>query len=189
MSYVPRQLPSLLAMARSQSLGKIRAMNVTGALLDSWDRQCLIVNTVAEKIDESNRHLKPSEDGWPLDRQLAHIHKVRHFFLTNISPERGAAIGDSFVEGWETPISDLGHIKSLLKQSGVEVREAVAEALSNGVSKIGWYDNPVLFLQHMVWHEGWHVGLIFLGLRLGGQELPEEWEEASVWGHWRTEEW
>src|SRR5947208_12009706 len=98
-------------------------MDVTEALLDSWDRQCRIVNAVAARIDESNRHAKPSEDGWPLDHQLAHIHNVRHFFLANIAPERAAAIGDSFVDGWETPIDDLTQIKALLKESGVAVRE------------------------------------------------------------------
>ena len=40
-----------------------------------------------------------------------------------------------------------------------------------------------------IWHDGWHVGLIFLGLRLNGQEPPEEWEEPNVWGQWRTEVW
>lgn len=62
------------------------------------------------------------------------------------------------------------------------------DALGKGVTQFGWYDNPVLFIQHMVWHEGWHIGLIFLALRLAGQEIPEEWEETKVWGEWRTEE-
>ncbi|HLO98221.1 MAG TPA: DinB family protein [Fimbriimonas sp.] len=165
-------------------------MDVTEALLDSWDRQCRIVSKVASLVNESNRHLKPCEDGWPLDRQLAHIHSVRHFFLKNIDPDRGNAIESSFTDGWQTPISDLDKIKALLDQSGPAARDAVADALQkNGVQKIGWYDNPVLYLQHMVWHEGWHVGQIFTALRLGGQEVQEEWEEPNVWGEWRTEEW
>ena len=163
-------------------------MDVTEALLDSWDRQCRIVNAVAARIDESNRHLKPSEDGWPLDRQLAHIHNVRHSFLSNVAPTVAESVGKSFVDGWQTPIQDLARIKELLLESGVAVREVVREALQNDVGQIGWYDNPILFLQHMVWHEGWHVGLIFLALRLAGQEPPEEWEETHVWGEWRTEE-
>jgi len=162
-------------------------MDVTEALLDSWDRQCRIVTAVASRIDESNRGLKPSEDGWPLDKQLAHIHLVRRYFLSQLSPERAAALGKTFVDGWETPISDLDAIKANLAESGAAIREAVGESLANGVGPAGWYDNPVLYLQHMVWHEGWHVGLIYLALRLGGQEPAEEWDEANVWGEWRTE--
>lgn len=164
-------------------------MTVTDALLDSWDRQCRIVDAIAGRIDETNRGFKPSEDGMPLDAQLAHIHKVRLYFLENVSPEHAAGIGDSYVDGWTTPIDDLGKIKELLKASGKGVRDAVEHLLNQGVDKAGWYDNPVLYLQHMVWHDGWHVGLIVLGLRLGGQEIPENWEEEKVWGEWRTETW
>lgn len=159
-------------------------MDVIEALLDSWDRQCRIVDAVASRVDESNRHVKPSEDGWSLDYQLAHIHKVRHFFLTNVAPERAAELGGTYTDGWN---GDLEHMRSLLAASGAAVRQAVKDALQGELRPFGWYDNPVLFLQHMVWHEGWHVGLIFLGLRLAGQEPPHEWEEAKVWGEWRTE--
>jgi uncharacterized damage-inducible protein DinB len=156
-------------------------MDVTEALLDSWDRQCRIVSVVAGLIDESNCHLKPSEDGWPLDQHLAHMLGTRRYFLKNVAPERAGEWGGKAV--------GLAQIKAQLAESGVAVREVVTEALKGGVNQAGWYDNPVLFLQHMVWHEGWHVGLIFLALRLGGQEPAEEWEETKVWGEWRTEVW
>lgn len=163
-------------------------MDVTEALLESWDRQCRIVNAIASRIDESNRKVKPSDDGWPLDFHLAHIHLVRRFWLSQVWPERGAALGKSFVVDWVTPIEDLDAIRDHLKASGDAIREAVRELLEKGTGAVGGYDHPVLFLQHMVWHEGWHVGLLFLGLRRAGQEPPEEWEEAHVWGEWRTEE-
>jgi uncharacterized damage-inducible protein DinB len=147
------------------------------------------VAAVASRIDESNRNVKPSEDGWPLFHQLAHIHLVRRYWLSQVAPERAAALGETFVDGWQTPIDDLDAIKSHLNASAVAVREGVRELLAKDSGPIGGYDNPVLFLQHMIWHEGWHVGLIFLGLRLAGQEPPQEWEEAHVWGEWRTEEW
>lgn len=163
-------------------------MDLTDALLDSWDRQCRIVEALASKVDESNRHVKPSEDGWSLDHQLAHIHLVRRFWLSQVDPERGKALPETFVDGWTTPITDLGEIKRALKASDKAIRDAVEELLRKEPAPVGGYDHPVLFLQHMVWHEGWHVGLLFLGLRLAGQEPAEEWEEANVWGEWRTEE-
>jgi len=163
-------------------------MDLTDALLDSWDRQCRIVEAVAGLVNESNRDVKPSEDGWPLYHQLAHIHLVRKYWLSQIAPERGRALGDTFVDGWETPIEDLDAIRSHLKESAAAVREAMNELLRNGTGAIGGYDHPVLFLQHMVWHEGWHVGLLFLALRLAGQEPSDEWSEENVWGEWRTEE-
>lgn len=167
-------------------------MDVTEALLESWDRQCRIVDAVATLIDESNRHVKPSEDGWPLDKQLAHMHNVRKFFLSQVAPECAKGLGAVYSDEEGTPIADLEAIKGFLKASGVAVREAVRAGLANGgpmKSEHVTYDNPVLLMQHMVWHDGWHVGLIFLALRLNGEEPPEEWDEPNVWGQWRTESW
>jgi uncharacterized damage-inducible protein DinB len=161
-------------------------MNVQDALLESWDRQCRIVQAVASRIDESNRHVKPSEDGWPLDLHLAHVHFVRRGWLSQFSPKHGEGLGKAAIDG--KPLDSLDEIRGHLEASGKAVREAVREGLENGVGASGGYDHPVFFLQHMVWHEGWHVGLLFLGLRVAGQEPTDEWEEANVWGEWRVEE-
>ena len=162
-------------------------MTVTEALLDSWDRQNRIVNAVAGLVDEDTRNALPSPDGWPLYHQLAHIHLVRQYWLSQFSPKHAAGLGDAFVDGWTTPIEDLDEIKSHLRASGQAVRDAVSESLAGDAGPSGGYDHPVFFLQHMIWHEGWHVGLIFLGLRLAGKEPPEGWEEPNVWGEWRVE--
>lgn len=162
-------------------------MELTDALLESWSRQTQIVDSVAGRIDETNRHALPSPDGWPLDRHLAHIHEVRYFWLSKVSPEHAATLGESFEEDGETPLPSLDAIREELAKSGRAVGEAFLSLLERGVTSVGGYDHPLLFLQHMVWHEGWHVGLLFLGLRLAGQEPAEEWEEENVWGVWRTE--
>lgn len=164
-------------------------MDVTEALLDSWDRQCRIVDAVMTLIDDSNKHVKPSEDGWSLDKQLAHVHNTRKFFLKNVSPEIAAPLGRSYIDDEGTPVQNLEELKEMVRASGVAVRQATNELIKKGMVTAGFYDNPILFLQHMVWHEGWHVGLIFLALRLNGQEPPEEFEEEKVWGEWRTETW
>ena len=167
-------------------------MDITAALLDSWDRQCRIVASVASLIDEANRKAKSSDDGLSLDAHLGHMHQVRRFFLSQVAPGHAGNLAGVFQEDRETPLDDLNAIKAALEASGAAVRAAVEEALQIGgpmKSENITYDNPVLFLQHMVWHDGWHIGLIFLALRKNGQEPPEEWEEPNVWGLWRTESW
>lgn len=127
-----------------------------------------------------------------LDRQLAHMHGVRRYFLSQVAPAHGASLVSAYADKEGTPLAELDAIKACLKASEKAVREAVKEGLERGGPMAGAnvvYDNAVLFLQHMVWHDGWHVGLIFLALRLNGQEPPEEWEEPNVWGRWRTETW
>lgn len=161
-------------------------MDVTNALLDSWDRQCKILDSVASLVNDSNRKVKPSEDGWPLDFQLAHVHGTRKYWLSQYSPKHAEGLPSTLID-WDTAIEDLDAIKAALKQSSAAIRAAVQEGIANGNGPSGGYDNPVMFLQHMLWHEGWHTGLLFLGLRLAGQEPKEEWEEANVWGLWRVE--
>lgn len=168
-------------------------MDLGEALLESWDRQCRIVEAVASRVTEENRHVKPSEDGWRLDRQLAHMHNTRCFWMEQIAPHQADGLPLFYADDDGVPTSDLPSIQTQLAASGRAVGEAVREALAKGMGPMkgpnATYDNPVLFLQHMVWHDGWHVGLIMLGLRLAGEEPPEEWEEANMWGQWRTEVW
>ena len=163
-------------------------MDVTTALLDSWDRQARIVKALADRIDDSNRHFKPSLDGWTIEYHLAHIHHVRRYWLSELDEPAALALEMALKDGWKELIVDLDAIKGMLDISAAAVRKGVLVALEAGMENVGAYDNPVLYLQHMIWHEGWHVGLIVLALRMGGQEPPEAWDEANVWGQWRTEE-
>lgn len=167
-------------------------MDIASALLDSWDRQCRIVAAVTTLVDDNNRGAKPSEDGWGIDAHLAHMHGTRKYFLSQVAPALVENMPTAYADKEGTPIADLDALKACLEASGSAVREVVAKGLQDGGRVAGGnvvYDNAVLFLQHMVWHDGWHVGLIFLALRLNGQEPQEEWEEPNVWGLWRTETW
>lgn len=167
-------------------------MSLAEMLLDSWDRQCQIVDAVAGRVTQQNRNAKPSPDGFSLAEQLCHMHGVRRHFLSQVAPHLFDKLGNSSIDDEGTPHPDLGVLRQNLRESGVAVREAVKEGLGRGGPMRGetvTYDSPVLFLQHMIWHDGWHVGQIMLALRLNGEEPPEEWEEAELWGRWRTESW
>jgi uncharacterized damage-inducible protein DinB len=157
-------------------------------LLESWDRQAQIIANIGSRIDESNRYAKASEDGWPVDEQLAHVHESRYYWLTKVAPEVAKSLGDVYVqvgEEWKA-IPDLPEIKRQVGLSSAAVRTAVGDAIEAGITQFGPYTHPIMFMQHMIWHEGYHFALIVLALRNAGQEPPEEWEDANVWGLWRT---
>jgi len=42
---------------------------------------------VATLVNDSNKNVKPSEDGWPLYEHLAHIQLVRKFWMKELEPE------------------------------------------------------------------------------------------------------
>jgi uncharacterized damage-inducible protein DinB len=160
-------------------------------LLESWDRQCTILDNLFELVTEDLKGKKPSPDGMPVFEQFAHVHNTRRFWLSKTDPAFLEGYGRSYVQvsedDWQ-PIEDLGELRALLKHSARAVRGATEKAVKEGKSRFGGYDHPVLFLQHMLWHEGYHFALVVLALRLAGAEPSEEWEEAHVWGLWRVEE-
>ena len=160
-------------------------MTLADSLLDLWDRQSAMLRDLAALVDEDVRTATPSEDGWPLDRQLAHVHAVRREWVGTIDPAREAALPESFVDGWTTPIADLAAIRTALDESAAAVRAVLADGLSRPPEPVGRYDSPAIFLGHMVWHEGWHAGLIVLALRRAGREPSETWQERAFWERWR----
>ena len=46
------------------------------------------------------------------------------------------------------------------------------------------YDHPLLFLQHMIWHEGYHHGQIKLALKLAGHPFDDEEIGPLTWDVW-----
>lgn len=161
-------------------------METTQALLDSWNRQSRILSAVTSLLNEGNKQRKPSDDGVSLVTHLAHLHSTRRYFLTQVAPERANAIPASWDANTGTPVQDLDELRAMLAQSAQAVHDVLRNSLDNDTPLRG-YDHPVMFLQHMVWHEGWHIGLLMLGLRLAGEEPAEDWEETHLWSEWRTE--
>ena len=163
--------------------------SLKSVLLESWDRQATIINNLADLIqpDQMNFVVTPGE--WPIGEHLCHIHGTRRFWMRDMNPEYLNGLERLVVEkdGEWVPISDLALIREQLKDSAVKIREIMDDLLDHP-TKVGSYDHPVYFLQHMIWHEGWHTSSILSALRVNGQEPDESWEEPNIWGLWRTEE-
>jgi len=159
-------------------------------ILESWDRTSTILLNIASLITPENRETKPADDSMPIVDHLAHINATRRFWLTRFYKKYSENLGPVMEErdGDYHAIADLEEIKLQLKLSSKAVRDAVEDAILNG-NEQPFYSHPIMFFQHMVWHEGWHVGLIMLGLRNAGVDPGEEWEEPNIWGIWRTEVW
>jgi uncharacterized damage-inducible protein DinB len=162
---------------------------VDEALLDSWDRQAQIVQNLAKSITPEMYDFKSGKDEWCIGEHLCHIHGTRRFWMRAVDPNSLEGLVRLHTqiseEDWE-PIRDLPQIVDGLRASADRVKETYQKQLQSPNPQSP-YDHPVLFLQHMIWHEGWHVGAIMQALRANGQERPEEWEEPNIWGVWRTE--
>ncbi len=64
------------------------------------------------------------------------------------------------------------------------VRDAVKGRLEAGREMDQHYDHPILLLQHMLWHEGYHHGQIKLALKLAGRPITDEHAGPITWSVW-----
>jgi hypothetical protein len=72
----------------------------------------------------------------------------------------------------------------MLNDSVKVVRDAVKGRLEAGGDMDLHDDHPILLLQHMVWHEGYHHGQIKLALKLIGRTITDDKAGPGTWRVW-----
>ena len=150
------------------------------ALLDSWDRNNAILINLLRAIPEGGMDLS-AVDGSPTVGQLfMHIHYCRLVFVEEDAPECGVPVP----EGEWRAEHDRDRIAAMLNESARVVRKAVEGRLRAGRDMDRHYDHPILLLQHMVWHEGYHHGQIKLALKAAGRPFDDEEIGQVTWDVW-----
>jgi uncharacterized damage-inducible protein DinB len=72
----------------------------------------------------------------------------------------------------------------MLNDSARVVRDAVKSRVETGREMNLHYDHPILFLQHMVWHEGYHHGQMKLALKIAGRPISNAEIGPVTWRVW-----
>jgi uncharacterized damage-inducible protein DinB len=149
-------------------------------LLDSWDRNNTILVNLLGALPEGGLEVRPME-GSPSVRELfAHIHYVRLVFVSEDAPEFAKEVPNQEWVGEPDP----ERMAELLNDSARTVRDAVKSRVETGGHMQLHYDHPILLLQHMVWHEGYHHGQIKLALKLGGHPITNKVAGPVTWRVW-----
>ncbi len=149
------------------------------ALLDSWDRNNTILVNLLRALPEDALALRPMEGSPSVGELFSHVHYVRMVFVSEDVPEVAHTASDEWVE-----VADRDAMAAMLNQSANAVREAVRGRLEAGRPMDFHYDHPILMLQHMIWHEGYHHGQIKLTLKLAGRPLANQDIGPGTWGVW-----
>ena len=122
-------------------------------------------------------------EGSPSVAELfTHIHFVRLVFVLEDAPEFAGKLPE---EEWAAE-RDRGRIAQMLEESALAVRDAVKSRVEAGRDMDLHYDHPILLLQHMVWHEGYHHGQIKLALKMAGRPMSDDEAGPVTWGVWMT---
>jgi uncharacterized damage-inducible protein DinB len=150
------------------------------ALLDSWDRNNTILVNLLCALPAGGLETRPTDKSPSVAEMFMHLHYVRLVFLTEDAPEFAKELPK---EEW-TAERDPDRMAAMLNDSAKAVRDAVKGRLEAGRAMDLHYDHPILFLQHMIWHEGYHHGQIKLALKLTGRPITDDRAGPVTWGVW-----
>lgn len=167
-------------MTAAVKLGERLEQPLLDALLDSWDRNNTILVNLLCALPPEALDTRATKDGPSVAELFAHVHYVRLVFVLEDAPECAAPVPQ---EEWVTE-RDPAIVTEMLNESAGVVRDAVRNRLTSSREMDLHYDHPILLLQHMIWHEGYHHGQIKLALKLAGRPLPDETIGPLSWGVW-----
>jgi uncharacterized damage-inducible protein DinB len=149
-------------------------------LLDSWDRNNTILLNLLRVLPERGLEAHAMEGSPSIAQLFTHIHFVRLVFVFEDAPEFARKLPE---EEWVVEC-DGDRIAQMLNESARAVRDAVQSRVESGRDMNLHYDHPILLLQHMLWHEGYHHGQIKLALKLAGLPITDEEAAPATWDVW-----
>ena len=150
------------------------------ALLDSWDKNNTILLNLLQIIPEGGLEARAVEGSPSVAQLFAHIHFVRLVFVLEDAPEFAR---DMPKEEWREE-HDRDPMGRMLSDSAQAVRDAVKTRVEAGRDMDLHYAHPILLLQHMIWHEGYHHGQIKLALKIAGYPITDEIAGPLTWDVW-----
>jgi uncharacterized damage-inducible protein DinB len=151
------------------------------ALLDSWDRNNTILVNLLRLVPEGGMQIRATDTSPSVASLFNHIHYVRLVFVAEDAPEFAKPVRDE--DEWSDE-SDRDRLAQLLNESARVVRDAVKGRIEAGRAMDLHYDHPVLLLQHMIWHEGYHHGQIKLALKAAGLPIANKDAGPGTWSVW-----
>ena len=147
------------------------------ALLDSWDRNNTIMLNLLRALPEGGLEVRAIEGGPSIAELFTHIHYVRLVFVLEDAPEFAKELPE---HEWVAE-ADRDRIARMLTESAKVVRDAVRSRVETGREMNQHFDHPILLLQHMLWHEGYHHGQIKLALKVVGRPMSDEIAGPLTW--------
>jgi uncharacterized damage-inducible protein DinB len=150
------------------------------ALLDSWGRNNTILLNLFRAIPDDGLAARAMEGSPSVAELFMHIHHVRLVFVLEDAPE----FARTMPEGEWVAERDRDRMAQMLHESATAVRDAVRARVESGREMDLHYDHPILLLQHMIWHEGYHHGQIKLALKVTGHPLTNSEAGPITWRVW-----
>ena len=149
-------------------------------LLDSWDRNNTILVNLLHAVPEEGLEVRAMPGSPSVAEMFTHMHYVRLVFISEDAPDFPVDVPET---EWQSE-RNRNRLAAMLNESAKAVRDVAKSRLDTSRPMKLHYDHPLLFLQHMIWHEGYHHGQIKLALKLAGHPVSDEEAGPITWGVW-----
>ncbi len=153
--------------------------SLLSALLGSWDRNNTIMLNLLHALPEGGLEARAMADSPSVAQQFTHIHHERLVSVFKEAPEFARNVPEEWAVEHEKRIAQM------FEDSAEVVRDAVRGRALAGRDMDLNYDHPILMLQLMLWHEGYHHGQIKLALKVAGYPISAEEAGPFTWDVWR----
>lgn len=161
-----------------------RDESLLDALLDSWDRNNTILTNLVRALPVGGLDAKAMASSPSVAQMLKHIHYVRMVFVSEDAQEFAPNFVEPGLKGEWALEHDREQLVRMLSESAKTVSDAVKGRLAASRAMDLHYDHPILLLQHMIWHEGYHHGQIKLALKLAAKPLANADIGPLTWRVW-----
>jgi len=151
------------------------------ALLESWDRNNTIMINLLRALPDGGLEARATPGSPTVAQQFAHIHHERLVSVSEEAPEHALDVPE---DEWRAE-RDRDRIARRLTESAGAVRNAVESRVEAGRELDLHYGHPLLLIQLLLWHEGYHHGQIKLALKLAGQPISDADAGPLTWNVWR----
>jgi uncharacterized damage-inducible protein DinB len=159
----------------------VKDQRLLDALLDSWDRNNAIMLNLLRAIPEGGLEARATDSSPSVAQQFMHIHHERLVSVFEEAPEFARDVPE---QEWMIE-RDPDRIAQRLTESAEAVRDAVKGRVLAGRDMDLNYDHPILLLQLLLWHEGYHHGQIKLALKLADRPISDNEAGPFTWDVWR----
>jgi uncharacterized damage-inducible protein DinB len=151
------------------------------ALLDSWDRNNTILVNLLHALPEGGLEVRTMEGSPSVSEMFTHIHHERMVSVFEEAPEFAGNVPE---REWMVE-RDRDRIEQMLNESAKRVRDAVKSRVETGRDMNLNFDHPILLLELLIFHEGYHHGQIKLALKLARCPLSDAKAGPLTWDVWR----
>jgi uncharacterized damage-inducible protein DinB len=154
--------------------------NLLEPLLDSWNRNNTIMLNLLRVIPEKSLGISATENSATIAALFMHMIYIRLVHVYEDAPEFSKGEPE---QEWADK-RDKIYLEQMLNESAKTVHDAVKGRLGANQDMNLHYDHPILMLQHLIWHEGYHHGQIKLVLKLSGHPVTDTDVGEGTWGVW-----